>query len=374
MKGYSWRSWYKNASVIEQMEKSHFAVVFDTETNGLPGRNGLTEASVKIIQFSAMLIEYSGTEFKEIDRLNTYIFPGEEISEEITALTGITNEILAKAPNEKAVAPRILDFLSKANVWIGYNIGFDIARVKGMCLRQGYSFLLPGEEGSDVLMVDALSFARDCVTIKSIEEYKKSKGITKRGVYKLETIASMLFPDEEIYFHDSMEDVLATANVLFALVPIVKQQSCLSLSGEERVVVDNLTFGVRVKQPRKSREIRVWGTYKRTRLPLDIVWNLSNQEWTCHSNKEGKEQFKSIDFKDLEEQVLSFAINKGVYGKKYEPSLFEVPSMDALGMVVEKAFLESSDGRRFQAMVKREESKAKQTAKVLKYVSSFDVE
>ncbi len=72
--------------------------VFDTETTGLdPNVEYMTE-------IGAVLIENG----KIIDRFNTFVKPPKRLGDKISALTGITNEMLADAPNE---AQALADFL-----------------------------------------------------------------------------------------------------------------------------------------------------------------------------------------------------------------------------------------------------------------------
>ena len=90
-------------------------VVIDVETTGLdPQYDELIEVSaIKVI------------EGYEIDRFSTLIKPNQEISDFITNLTGITNEMLIKAPPPEKVIPELRDFIGN-DVLIAHNAHFDV--------------------------------------------------------------------------------------------------------------------------------------------------------------------------------------------------------------------------------------------------------
>ncbi len=386
MKGYEWRSWRKTFQRIrESTEGEHFAIVFDTETTGLPGRDGLTESTVKIIQFSGMLIEFNEDGYEEVDRFDTYINPMEQVSEEIEKITGISNETLINAPLEQEIAPVIAEFMGKARVWIGYNIGFDVARIYYLCERNGIEFPLKGKPKT----IDVLEMARDCITPESIETFKKNynsalgkdeKDKKKTKKYRLENVAMMVLPDFTAKFHDSMEDVKATAEAFFALYPIEKALAFGDSEGGEKVNVEGIFFSARLKSPWKSREILIRASYEgKERETLEVVWNVSSQYWTCHSKKkadhlggtkQGPDQFKELDLYDLEEKVIAFAMEKGYqgeYGKeRYNPGKFNTPNMDSLAIEMEKAWQKSPSGKKFAEITqkeRKEQNEAKRTAK-----------
>lgn len=89
-------------------------VVFDVETTGLvPDKNEITEiGAVKIVNGEIT------------ERFQTLCKPHQQISAEITKLTGITNEMVE---NEHAPEEIIEDFLRFAgdSIMVGYNVNFD---------------------------------------------------------------------------------------------------------------------------------------------------------------------------------------------------------------------------------------------------------
>ncbi len=90
-------------------------VVVDLETTGLD------PIYDDIIEIGAIMVE----DGKIIDRYSSLVNPGYEISEFVTSLTGITNEMLADAPTLEEVLPRFDVFVGTATV-LGHNVNFDV--------------------------------------------------------------------------------------------------------------------------------------------------------------------------------------------------------------------------------------------------------
>lgn len=100
------------------------ALVFDTETTGLtlPGLADLSKQP-HIIEFAAVRIE-KGKVKKKYEWL---IYPGKEVSAEITKITGITNEMLRGKPRFKDVLPDIVKAFKGITTLIAHNAPFDCA-------------------------------------------------------------------------------------------------------------------------------------------------------------------------------------------------------------------------------------------------------
>lgn len=93
-------------------------VIFDLEATGLK----ISEA--QIIAIGALKIDPES--FKVIDNLELFINPECELSEDIIALTGITNEKVANAPTFSQVAIKIQEFMLGCDL-SGYNLTrFDL--------------------------------------------------------------------------------------------------------------------------------------------------------------------------------------------------------------------------------------------------------
>lgn len=158
-----------------------FIVIIDTETTGVD------PAKDAIIQISA--IKFFGTQ--EIDRINTYINPGRPIPTEATLINGITNSMVANAPNIDDVRGILFDFVEDA-VLVGYNVAFDLSFIS---TAYGGSF-------DGVECIDVMNWARKYLDLPN---------------YQLETVAEHLGFCPSGNFHNSLIDCEATADVFWKL-------------------------------------------------------------------------------------------------------------------------------------------------------------
>lgn len=95
-----------------------YAIV-DIETTGShAAANGITEIAIYIHDGSIV-----------VDRFNTLINPFQNIPNYITALTGISNEMVAAAPGFEAVAEKIFELL-QGKVFVAHSVNFDYSFVK----------------------------------------------------------------------------------------------------------------------------------------------------------------------------------------------------------------------------------------------------
>lgn len=99
-------------------------VVIDVETTGLdPEKDRIIElAAVRVVRNEV------------VDTFTSLVNPDIEISDFISNLTGITNEMLADAPRIQDILPSYLDFIGDAVV-LGHNVVFDVKFVYCACMR-----------------------------------------------------------------------------------------------------------------------------------------------------------------------------------------------------------------------------------------------
>jgi DNA polymerase III epsilon subunit-like protein len=102
---------------------------FDTETTGLvENRTVKLDKQPEIIEFYGALVNLdTGKVLKEIDQL---FKPSREISEEITKITGIDNDMVANSPPFKQFADVIKTLLQNAPAVLAHNLSFDIDMVE----------------------------------------------------------------------------------------------------------------------------------------------------------------------------------------------------------------------------------------------------
>ena len=132
-----------NKTIYNQNILSKNFVVFDVETTGLEAEN------CEIIEIAAVKVE--GGIITE--KFETLVKPKKEISEEITNINGITNDMVKDAPKIEDV---IVDFFrfTKGSVMSGYNVGFDMKFVSVSAQKMGLTF---DNEVQDVMAMARMS-------------------------------------------------------------------------------------------------------------------------------------------------------------------------------------------------------------------------
>ena len=184
-----------NGASTEPLDGSF--VVFDVETTGLHARHGdrLTEiGAVKLVNGEI------------VDSFNTFVNPEQLLKREIVNLTGITDEDLVGAPNEKEALEHFLAFAGDAPL-VGHNVLFDVGFLYEAGKRCGIE--IPNAA------VDTLPLAQNL--------------LPKLSKYKLDVIASFLrLPD--FRHHRASDDAKTTAMILLRLFELAKEKGATSLA------------------------------------------------------------------------------------------------------------------------------------------------
>ena len=103
-----------------------YAIVDIETTGGHASANGITEIAIYV---------HDGS--KVTRHFKTLINPGQKIPLYITALTGISNAMVAVAPSFEEKAQEIYDILSE-NIFIAHNVNFDFSFIKHQLKTCGY--------------------------------------------------------------------------------------------------------------------------------------------------------------------------------------------------------------------------------------------
>jgi DNA polymerase-3 subunit epsilon len=103
-----------------------YAIV-DIETTGsYAAANGITEISIQLSDGQTVTGQY-----------NTLINPGQPIPPYISAMTGISNQMVAKAPRFEEVAEKVFELL-QGRIFIAHNVSFDYSFVKSHLREAGF--------------------------------------------------------------------------------------------------------------------------------------------------------------------------------------------------------------------------------------------
>lgn len=161
--------------------------VVDLETTGVASDAcAITEIGAVKVKGGEVLGEYS-----------TLVNPGELIDSRISALTGITNAMVADAPSIHTALPAFLEFAA-GSIWVAHNAPFDMGFLRTACQLCGQSWPRPQ-------VVDTVVLARRLVD--------RSEVPNKR----LSTLARY-FGANVSPTHRAFDDARATVDVLHSLI------------------------------------------------------------------------------------------------------------------------------------------------------------
>lgn len=161
-------------------------VVVDVETTGWePGPDALTEVAA---------VRFTGGECT--GSFHSLVDPGVPIPPFVSQLTGIHDEMVRGAPDIVTVLPQLVDMIGDS-VLVGHNIGFDMSFIDA-------ALVSTSSEPLANPVVDTLHLARRLVRDDVLD-------------CKLGTLARRLRLDH-LPSHRALEDVLATADLLHALI------------------------------------------------------------------------------------------------------------------------------------------------------------
>jgi DNA polymerase-3 subunit epsilon len=203
-------------------------VVLDLETTGAsPNDCAVTEVGA---------VKYRAGEC--LGTFHTIVNPGMPIPPFITVLTGITDALLAPAPELPAVLPAFLEFIGPASpgtVIVGHNVRFDISFLDAACDQLGYPRLAH-------VRVDTVALARRLVRDDVAN-------------LRLATLASYFRTSVEPV-HRALEDARATAEVLHGLLERAGSLGVLGL--------DDLLALPRMRSHPSSNKLRLTMSLPRT--------------------------------------------------------------------------------------------------------------
>lgn len=180
--------------------------VFDIETTGLSAANN------HITEIGAVKVR----EGNILDVFCTFVDPGEHIPENITELTGITDEMVKGAPTEPNAVKEFLKFTGD-DMLIAHNAGFDISFIRRVCEQNDIPF--------DNSYLDTVAMSR---YVNS--DLKK---------HKLDTLANY-FGLGEFNHHRASDDAEMLAAIFFKMTDKLRSEGVLDIRSMESVMSDNV--------------------------------------------------------------------------------------------------------------------------------------
>src|SRR6266567_6162390 len=188
---WSLSAWRSTHLLLDEVD----FVVLDTETTGLrPGPD-------RVIEVAA--IRLRGGEV--IDSFQSLVNPNRRLPPFIVQFTGITQEMVSKAPGGEQVFPDFLRFIEGAII-VGHNVGFDIGFLSHEANLLGQVFPIDG--------IDTIPFAR--------------RYLPALRRFKLDLVAEHLkIPAANR--HRAMGDTKVTAAIFLKLLALAQQQGIQTL-------------------------------------------------------------------------------------------------------------------------------------------------
>jgi len=184
-------SWQASLDQLDRSLSETTFVVLDLETSG-----GSPNLGAHITEIGAVKIR--GGEI--VGQFQTFINPGTPIPYFITALTGITDEMVNEAPRINEAFPTLLEFLGSENetVFVAHNAPFDLSFLKAAAVL--HEFRWP-----KFVVIDTAKFARRVLSREEVSDCK------------LGTLANF-FSATVSPTHRALDDALATVDVLHGLI------------------------------------------------------------------------------------------------------------------------------------------------------------
>ena len=189
-------------------------IVFDYETTGFsPVNDRITEIGAVLVRNGEIL-----------DTFSSFVNPHKPIPKKVVELTGITDEMVASAPDETEIMPKFLEFCGN-RLMVAHNAPFDISFTRAAAERVGLPFNNPS--------LDTVPMSRALLTdIKN---------------HKLDTVAEALGLGD-FNHHRAVDDSTVLAMIFVKLMKMLKTNT-----NGECVDMSNLNKHLEGGDPRKLK-------------------------------------------------------------------------------------------------------------------------
>ena len=210
----AWRSTHQPLREIE-------FVILDTETTGLrPGHH-------RVIEVAGIRLRAG----EVIGMFQSLVNPGMRLPAFIVQFTGITQEMVTKAPKAHEVFPDFLHFID-GSILVGHNIGFDIGFLSYEAQLLGYDFPIDG--------LDTIPLAR--------------RYLPSLRRFKLDKVADHLkIPTANR--HRALGDAKVTAAIFMKLLGLAEQQGIQTLGHLRRRLQLPVAWNGDITQATTTRQI-----------------------------------------------------------------------------------------------------------------------
>lgn len=167
-------------------------VVFDIETTGF------SQTFDRIIEIAAVKVENGAV----VDKYETFVNPEMEITEKITELTTITNDMVRDAIKIDEALKEFLAFSEDA-ILVAHNASFDVGMIKANMARLGMDEI-------DFPVIDTLNLFRACYNKDELPD----KGVAKFNL----KVLSKFFKVKQEQHHRAIDDTRVTADCFILML------------------------------------------------------------------------------------------------------------------------------------------------------------
>ncbi|WP_130819761.1 PolC-type DNA polymerase III [Anaerococcus vaginimassiliensis] len=241
----------KNIPDVSDIKDTSF-VVFDLETTGL------SKYKDRITEIGAVKVENG----KITEEYNQLVNPEMVISEKITDITGITNEMVEDCPKIDEVMKDFLKFCGDS-ILVGQNTDFDVGFIKENCFRMGIEF--------NPLYLDTLPMARALFS-----DMKK---------FSLDKIARKL-EIPAFNHHRASDDARATAQIFIKMFDRIMKMDGISLSNINEL---------KSYWPKAKHEYFSVTVYAKNKTGLKNLYKLISESRMNHFNNEAKTPISALE-------------------------------------------------------------------------------
>lgn len=185
-------------------------VALDLETTGLSPNYD------RIIEIGAVRYENG----EEVSRYETFINPGINISEKITEITGITDEMVKNSPRIGDVIEELLKYVGES-ILLGHNIIFDYSFIAKAAMDKGIKYTAKGIDTYRVSVrcipdIDGRSLINLCTYfgIETVHHRACADAVSASEVYKRMCMISDSDTDaREMFFKPKKEEKITQKQI-----------------------------------------------------------------------------------------------------------------------------------------------------------------